>query len=170
MRHYTETLTPGGGKSSKSGSRMLPPPGMPLPMPPGPPPLPGSGPPGNGPRPGPTGSNLAPGGAPIGGRKPSPPHGPIPPGPGPRIPAPKMGWLGPTNIPSPPLSGKSGGGAKGLLGNGSRSRRPISRGLRGDGYPKGARREGMAAPPDEVEQGELLVPVPAVGLDLRWSP
>lgn len=102
---------------------MLPAPGIPLPGP-------RSGPPGNGPKPGPTGSNLAPGGAPMGGRKPSPPHGPRPP-PRPPKPPPNMGWLGPTNMPSPSLPGKSEGGAKGFRGNGSRSLRPISSGLRG---------------------------------------
>ena len=58
----------GGINSSLSGSCMLPRPGK-RGRPPLPPPLPGNGP-------GPTGSNLARGGAPIGGKKPSPPQGP----------------------------------------------------------------------------------------------
>jgi hypothetical protein len=79
--------------------------------------------------PGPTGSNLAPGGAPSGGRKPSPPQGPLS-AKGPLTP-PKMGWSGPTNIPSP-RDGNNEGGAKGFVGKGSKSLRPISNGFRGN--------------------------------------
>ena len=102
-------------KSSLSGSlRFLPPGRLPL--------LPPKGP-------GPTGSNLAPGGAPSGGRKPSPPQGPLS-AKGPLAPRPKMGWSDPTNIPSPPF-GNIDGGANGFAGKGSKSLRPISNGFRG---------------------------------------
>ena len=122
-------------KSSLSGSFMFPPPGRRRP---------GKAPPGRGPSPGPTGSNLAPGGAPIGGKKPSPPQGPLIP----ELPGfldPKIGWLGPTNIPSPSLKPgppKRGGGANGFLGIGSKSRRPISKGLRGGMADHGSPRSG----------------------------
>jgi len=97
------TLKPGGMNSSLSGFRLLFPPWGPI-LRPGP---------GNGP----TGSNLAPGGAPIGGRKPSPPQGPrgIPPIPPiPPSPRPNIGWFGPTIMPSPSPPGNRGGGAKGF--------------------------------------------------------
>ena len=115
--HLEERLTtPGGIKSSLSGSRVFPLPNS-LPW------LPPK-------NPGPTGSNLAPGGAPIGGRKPSPPQGPLS-AKGLLAPRRKMGWSGPTNIPSPLLGGNIEGGAKGFMGKGSKSRRPISNGFRG---------------------------------------
>jgi hypothetical protein len=115
--HKGERLTtPGGTKSSLSGSRTFPPPGSRPLLPPK--------------IPGPTGSNLAPGGAPIGGRKPSPPQGPLS-AKGPLAPRPKMGWSGPTNIPSPLLGGNMEGGANGFIGKGSKSLRPISNGFRG---------------------------------------
>lgn len=122
---------PGGMNSSLFGSLTFPLPGIP--------PLLG---PGTGP--GPTGSNLAPGGAPNGGRYPSPPHGPRPPNRS-RISrlGPKIGWSGPTNIPSPDPGGKRDGGANGFCGNGSRSRRPISRGLSGS---TGCEPKGMSGP------------------------
>jgi hypothetical protein len=82
---------------------------------------------------GPTGSNLAPGGAPSGGRKPSPPQGPLS-AKGPLTPRPKMGWSGPTNIPSPLCGGNIEGGANGFMGKGSKSLRPISNGFRDRGY------------------------------------
>jgi hypothetical protein len=88
--------------------------------------------------PGPTGSNLAPGGAPSGGRKPSPPQGPLSVK-GSLTPGTNMGWSGPTNIPSPPCDGNIGGGANGFEGKGSKSLRPISNGFRGNadrGYVK----------------------------------
>lgn len=123
---------PGGMSSSLSGSPLRlagpRPPNGPSPEPP----LPPMGLPGT------TGSNFAPGGAPIGGKYPSPPHGPRlggedgPPR-GPNAP-PKMGWSGPTNIPSPPEEGNNGGGANGLRPvippKGSKSLLPTSRGLR----------------------------------------
>ena len=108
-------------KSSLSGSRKLPLPGsLLLLLPKGP--LRG---------PGTTGSNLAPGGAPSGGRKPSPPQGPLS-GKGPLTPPPKIGWSGPTNIPSPLCGGNNEGGANGFMGKGSKSLRPISKGFRGN--------------------------------------
>lgn len=69
----------------------------------------------------------------MGDKYPSPPHGPrgnIPPelrG------TPKIGWSGPTNIPSLPLlfDGKRLGGWNGSEAKGSRSRLPISKGLFG---------------------------------------
>ena len=95
-------------------------------------PLPGSLPPKGPPRGGPTGSNLAPGGAPSGGRKPSPPQGPLS-AKGPLTPRPKMGWSGPTNIPSPLCDGNIEGGTNGFVEKGSKSLRPISNGFRGNG-------------------------------------
>lgn len=85
---------------------------------------------------GPTGSKRAPGGTALGGRKPSPPHGPGPGtgGLGPRKP-PNMGCDGPTIIPSP--CGPRGAGmpeppGKGgcpLATKGSRSASPTRSGL-----------------------------------------
>lgn len=117
-------LLTGGINSSLSGPYVFPRPGKrggpPLPLP-----LPGKGP-------GPTGSNLARGGAPIGGRKPSPPHGPRSPPPPPGLRSLNMGWSGPTNIPSPPPGGgNKEGGENGFIGIGSRSRRPIESGFSG---------------------------------------
>lgn len=76
---------------------------------------------------GPTGSNLAPGGAPSGERKPSPPQGPLF-----TKGRPKMGCSGPANIPSPLCDGNSEGGANGFVEKGSKSLRPISNGFRGN--------------------------------------
>ena len=87
-----------------------------------------------GPPKGPTGSNLAPGGAPRGGKKPSPPHGPLapcPPVPGmrngsfPSLSRLKSGCPGPTSIPSPPAPGSRPTAPP----SGSRSDRPISSGF-----------------------------------------
>lgn len=91
MTHINMSPAPGGMNSSLSGSPLRP-----LCVP-----LPKRG--GNrlsGPGLGTMGSNRAPGGAPIGGRYPSPPHGPLtsfdlfPLGP-------NIGCSGPTNMPSP---------------------------------------------------------------------
>lgn len=119
MLQILELTIPGGINSSLSGSR------EPVGGRPGP----------KGGLTGVMGSNLAPGGAPIGGRKPSPPHGPRLPIPSPRPGvkrSEKIGWFGPKNIPSP-LAGPAnkGPGMKGLgcIGIGSRSCLPIDSGL-----------------------------------------